>query len=236
MTSQNNNAKALGAVIRLRVARTLGLTVATLAGILAVVGGVACRAGTDAQAPGAAQNAGAPADTPILVSCSAGEQALIRQVEVNGRHASQVECVPVDAQASWVSAPHGAASDVPAPAATGYQAGPSQAEPPQLYPPRNTAAAPPVAHGAEVAPAASPRPVAYEPVTPAVVEPRVVYEEPAVAKRSKRSWKKSAVIIGGSTAIGAGVGGATGGKKGALIGAAVGGGGAAIWDAVTRSR
>ena len=46
--------------------------------------------------------------------------------------------------------------------------------------------------------------------------------------------KKSAVIIGSSAGVGAGVGAAMGGKKGALIGAAIGGGGAAIWDQVTR--
>jgi hypothetical protein len=38
-----------------------------------------------------------------------------------------------------------------------------------------------------------------------------------------RSWKKTALVIGGSTAAGAGVGALVGGKKGALIGAAAGG-------------
>ena len=51
-----------------------------------------------------------------------------------------------------------------------------------------------------------------------------------------RSVKKSAVIIGSSAGVGAGVGAAMGGKKGALIGAAIGGGGAAIWDQVTRRK
>jgi hypothetical protein len=46
--------------------------------------------------------------------------------------------------------------------------------------------------------------------------------------------KKSAIIIGSSAGVGAGVGAAVGGKKGALIGAAIGGGGAAIWDQITR--
>jgi hypothetical protein len=46
--------------------------------------------------------------------------------------------------------------------------------------------------------------------------------------------KKSAVIIGSSAAVGAGVGALAKGKKGALIGAAIGGGGAAIWDQITR--
>lgn len=45
-----------------------------------------------------------------------------------------------------------------------------------------------------------------------------------------RSWGKSAIIVGGSAATGAGIGGILGGAKGALIGAAIGGGGAAIYE------
>ncbi len=52
--------------------------------------------------------------------------------------------------------------------------------------------------------------------------------------RRTRSVKKSAIIIGSSAGAGAGVGAAIGGKKGALIGAAIGGGGAALWDQITR--
>jgi hypothetical protein len=48
--------------------------------------------------------------------------------------------------------------------------------------------------------------------------------------------KKSAIIIGSSSGVGAGVGAAVGGKKGALIGAAIGGGGAALWDQITRRK
>ena len=50
----------------------------------------------------------------------------------------------------------------------------------------------------------------------------------------KRSWKKTALIIGGSTGAGAGVGAIAGGKKGALIGAAIGGGAASIYEAMKR--
>ena len=45
-----------------------------------------------------------------------------------------------------------------------------------------------------------------------------------VAQASSRDWKKTAMVIGGSTAAGAGLGAIFGGKKGALIGAALGGG------------
>ena len=50
----------------------------------------------------------------------------------------------------------------------------------------------------------------------------------------KRSWKKTALVIGGSAGAGAGVGAIAGGKKGALIGAAIGGGAASIYEAIKR--
>jgi hypothetical protein len=51
--------------------------------------------------------------------------------------------------------------------------------------------------------------------------------QPAAARTShatSRDWKKTAMVIGGSTAAGAGLGAIFGGKTGALIGAAIGGG------------
>lgn len=53
--------------------------------------------------------------------------------------------------------------------------------------------------------------------------------------REPRSAGKSAAIIGGSAAVGAVVGGLTGGKKGAIIGGVVGGAGGAIYDRTTRN-
>jgi hypothetical protein len=53
-------------------------------------------------------------------------------------------------------------------------------------------------------------------------------------EESERSWGKTAMIIGGSSGAGAGIGGLIAGKKGALIGAAVGGGAAAIYEARKR--
>jgi hypothetical protein len=45
-----------------------------------------------------------------------------------------------------------------------------------------------------------------------------------VEREPRRDWKRIAMVVGGSTAAGAGVGGIFGGKKGALIGAAIAGG------------
>jgi hypothetical protein len=50
----------------------------------------------------------------------------------------------------------------------------------------------------------------------------------------RRSKTKSALMIAGSAATGAGVGGAIKGKRGALIGAAIGGGTASIYEAAKR--
>jgi hypothetical protein len=49
-----------------------------------------------------------------------------------------------------------------------------------------------------------------------------------------RSLAKTALVIGGSAASGAGVGGIVGGKRGALLGAAIGGGAASIYEATRR--
>jgi hypothetical protein len=54
---------------------------------------------------------------------------------------------------------------------------------------------------------------------------------PAPARRaSSRDWRKTALVIGGSSAAGAGIGGLIGGKKGALIGAAIGGGASTLYE------
>lgn len=66
----------------------------------------------------------------------------------------------------------------------------------------------------------------------APAEERVIVEEREA--EPERSWTKTAMIIGGSAASGAAVGGIVDGKKGALIGAAIGGGAASIYEATRR--
>ncbi len=51
-----------------------------------------------------------------------------------------------------------------------------------------------------------------------------------VAVGRGRDWKRTAMVIGGSTAAAAGLGAIFGGKKGALIGAALGGGASTIYE------
>jgi hypothetical protein len=55
-----------------------------------------------------------------------------------------------------------------------------------------------------------------------------------VDRAPRRTKTKTALMIAGSAATGAGVGGALKGKKGAIVGAAIGGGSASIYEAVKR--
>jgi hypothetical protein len=78
--------------------------------------------------------------------------------------------------------------------------------------------------------AASP-PVSYEPA-PVVSNPTVIRETEPV--EPKRSWKKTAIVIGAGAGSGAVVGGIIDGKKGAGIGAAIGGGAASVYEVLKR--
>jgi hypothetical protein len=76
-------------------------------------------------------------------------------------------------------------------------------------------------------------PVAYS--RPRVQPMRSVRDDdyvPARRVEPRRSWKKRALVIGGSAGAGAGVGALAGGKKGALIGAAIGGGAGTLYEVV----
>lgn len=81
---------------------------------------------------------------------------------------------------------------------------------------------------------------AYAPVRRPTSVARPISYRPAsapssrVVRSSGRDWTKTALVIGGSTAAGAGLGAIFGGKKGALIGAAVGGGASTLWEAKQR--
>ena len=64
---------------------------------------------------------------------------------------------------------------------------------------------------------------------------RVTRTAPArVVRSSGRDWTKTAMVIGGTTAAGAGLGAIFGGKKGALIGAALGGGAGTLFEVKAR--
>jgi hypothetical protein len=188
-------------------------------------GGVAASALVFTVGCGATQNttgvraqdvAGQPAGSPVVVSCEPHQRTLVRPVVVNGATVSQVECVAADPQA----------------VGTAYaQPGPAYAAPvrAQAAPVRYAAPRPQYVYDDGLEDARVVRTSAARPVQTR----QVVYRE---APAKKRSVKKSAAIIGSSAAVGAGIGALAKGKKGALIGAAIGGGGAAIWDQITRRK
>ena len=71
--------------------------------------------------------------------------------------------------------------------------------------------------------------VSYAPAARRVVVHRQVVRR-VPARHYHRSWKKTALVIGGATAAGAGVGALVGGGKGAAIGAAAGAAGGTVYE------
>lgn len=170
-----------------------------------------------------AQDASASqAGAPVIVTCEPNQRTLVRPTLVNGVAVSQVECVSMgQAYASAESAP-----PIAVPVAYRYST------------PRAAPATRVVDDDRELADTRV-IPVSSYPATTAarpVRAQQVVYTDRPVRRAPVRSVKKSAVIIGSSAGAGAGVGAAIGGKKGALIGAVLGGGGATLWDQITRRR
>jgi hypothetical protein len=162
--------------------------------------------------------AAAPA-APLAVSCEPNQRALVRQVAINGALQAQVQCETV--------APGFAATGT-----TGYAAASPVAYQPGFQP---VSYAPAPLDNTRIVRTAYPQQV----VTREAAPRRVTSYQPAqerVIRQPKRSVKKSAVIIGSSAGVGAGIGAAIGGKKGAGIGALLGGGGAALWDQMTRRK
>jgi hypothetical protein len=156
-----------------------------------------------------------PAALPMAVSCEPNQRALVRPVVINGATVSQVDCVSGQYAAAPAAAPVAYQPAVPTAVPVSYAYPPQQ----QYAPLENTRVVP----------------VQQYPATAAAAPHRAVYQRaPERVVHRTRSVKKSAVIIGSSAAGGAGLGALLGGKKGAAIGAIVGGGGATLWDQVTR--
>jgi hypothetical protein len=68
------------------------------------------------------------------------------------------------------------------------------------------------------------------------IAPETVSTSRTVSQTSKRSIKKSALIVGGSAGAGAAIGAVAGGGKGAAIGAMSGGVAGLIYDLATRNK
>jgi hypothetical protein len=178
---------------------------------IASVGCGVTREATSAPAQAMSAAAG-QSGLPIVVSCEPTQRTIVRPTIVNGAAMSQVECVAGENQAVASAAPAALAARSEPAAVRTFAAQPGY---------RDIA-------DTEVVPAPT-RASAAGPVRAS----QVVYDE---RHTPRRSVKKSAVIIGSSAGVGAGVGAAIGGKKGALLGAVVGGGGATLWDQMTRRK
>ena len=191
----------------------------------AVIGMGALLVGCSRDGVNAAQLVGAAAPAPLAVSCEPNQRAVVRQVAVNGAFQSQVQCESVVATANGFAPAYGAAGTVGYGGAVpvSYQPGYQQVAYAPVAPLDNT----------RIVRTAYPQDAV---VTREAAPRRVVTQRTERVAQPKRSVKKSAVIIGSSAGVGAGIGAAVGGKKGAGIGALIGGGGAAIWDQITRRR
>ena len=173
-------------------------------------GGALNGGGVNAQPLAAAQPS-----TPVVVSCEPNQRTLVRPTIVNGVALSQVECVSTGQPVAY--AQQQLAQPIAAPVS--YRAARVVERDPEIADARVIPASYPVTEA---------RPVRTN---------QIVYgDDRQVPEKRTRSVKKSAVIIGSSAGVGAAVGAAVKGKKGALIGAALGGGGAAVWDQITRRK
>jgi hypothetical protein len=185
------------------------------AALAAVVGLGALLAGCSREVSGTAFGTNV-AGAPVAVACEPNQRAVVRQVPVNGVLQAQVQCESV-AGASVTG------FGTPVAYQPGFQ--------PVGY--NGYATAPAPLDNTRIVRTAYPQQV----VTREAAPRRVSYQRaPERSYRQPRSIKKSAVIIGSSAGIGAGIGAAVGGKKGAGIGALIGGGGAALWDQITRRK
>jgi hypothetical protein len=200
--------------------------IATAAGVLVLGGLLVASSGRNTSAQNTPQAVEASTNRPTLVNCGEGRQAVVyANTRPNGL--AQVECVTQGQTAGLVADPY--ARTLPAidsgTMAMGYA--------PQAF--LATTQVP----------------------TRTVVEERIVYRDRPVTRSTRsartyrtssarsservvvkrgRSWKKSAAIIGGSTAGAAGVGALLGGKSGAKKGAVVGLVGGTVYDIATRNK
>jgi len=149
-----------------------------------------------------------------VVDCGEGRQTLVHPSASGG---SRVECVPTAAAQPQATG---------MPYATRYAGANQYAPAAPIVHERVVYRQRPVSRTTSRRSATRATPVTYS-------RPAAVYSEP---QRQTRSWKKSAVIIGGSTAGGAGVGAVLGGKSGAKKGAVVGLVGGTVYDIATRNK
>jgi len=206
--------------------------IATGVGVLALGGLLVANSGRSAAAQpslaGPALVSQTDANRTTLVNCGEGRQALVYTDPRTGQ--SQVQCVGAEASLTGAMTP-GMASAMPVsqfvPAIVPAQPAPQQVvyRDPVVPAARSTARR-----------SSAPRARTASNSTYSAAEPSYSRGSAVEPVQQGRSWKKSAIIIGGSTAAGAGVGAVLDGKSGAKKGAVVGLLGGTIYDIATRNK
>ena len=206
--------------------------IATGVGVLALGGLLVANSGRSASAQsslaGPALVSQTDANRTTLVNCGEGRQALVFTDPRTGQ--SQVQCVGAEASLTGAMTP-GLASAMPVsqfvPAIVPAQPAPQQVvyRDPVVPAARSTARR-----------SSAPRARTASNSTYSQAEPSYSRGSAVEPVQQGRSWKKSAIIIGGSTAAGAGVGAVLDGKDGAKKGAVVGLLGGTIYDIATRNK
>ena len=184
--------------------------IGTAVGVLGLGGLLLASSGRTTSFDSSARNAvvGGESAGSTLVDCGEGRQALLHP---SASGASRVECVPMAvAQPQAIGMPY----------ATPFAPAAPVVQERVVYRDRPVARTTSQRAATRATPATS-------------SQPAPVYRE---SSRQTRSWKKSALIIGGSTAGGAGVGAVLGGKSGAKKGAVVGLVGGTVYDIATRNK
>jgi hypothetical protein len=207
--------------------------IATGVGVLALGGLLLANSGRSAAAQsslaGPALVSQADVNRTTLVNCGEGRQALVFTDPRTGQ--SQVQCVGAEAGLTAGAMTPGMATAMPVsqfvPAIVPAQPAPQQVvyRDPVVPATRSTARR-----------SSAPRARTASNSTYSAAEPSYSRGSAVEPVQQGRSWKKSAIIIGGSTAAGAGVGAVMGGKSGAVKGGVVGLLGGTIYDIATRNK
>jgi hypothetical protein len=207
--------------------------IATGVGVLALGGLLLANSGRSASAQsslaGPAFVSQTDANRTTLVNCGEGRQALVFTDPRTGQ--SQVQCVGAETQFNTGAMTSSLTSAMPVsqfvPAIVPAQPAPQQVvyRDPVVPAARSTARR-----------SSAPRARTASNSTYSQAEPSYSRGSAVEPAQQGRSWKKSAIIIGGSTAAGAGVGAVLDGKDGAKKGAVVGLLGGTIYDIATRNK
>jgi hypothetical protein len=204
-----------------------GLGVLVLGGLLVANSGRSASAQSSQAGPAIVSQA--EANRTTLVNCGEGRQALVYTDPRTGT--SQVQCVGAESFAPSVMTP-GLAGAMPVSQFAPAIVSPVQPAVQERIVYREQ---PAYRSTARTSSASSARRTSSA-GTYSAAEPTYSRGSAVEPAPQGRSWKKSAVIIGGSTAVGAGAGAVLGGKDGAKKGAVVGLLGGTIYDIATRNK